>query len=142
MMSNTPKDIEEALSQARVQTQAMLQKIREQAAQVKGLEDIPNETTITEIEKDRADTLKNDQTEKLMELQEKMFDWVKFVVTVWLGFIVVFLCLYVFVNMYLNVTTGKIFIVDKEIIITLLATTTLNILGLPFVITQYLFKPS
>jgi exopolysaccharide biosynthesis protein len=63
-----------------------------------------------------------------------MFKWVSRIVTYWLFFIVVFMsCL--LCHAYLFETP-----VNKSIVITLLATTTLNILGLPFVITRSLFK--
>lgn len=83
----------------------------------------------------RGEKLKNDHTEQKIDLQKDMFAWIKTVVIIWLSFIMIFLWTYTAVNMYLD----EPFILHKEIIITLLATTTLNILGLPFVVTKYLF---
>ncbi|MBL3677015.1 MAG: hypothetical protein JKP92_05870 [Alphaproteobacteria bacterium] len=64
-----------------------------------------------------------------------LFCWVIGVVTIWMVFIMAFLSLYTFGEWW----TCHTFQLEKEIIITLLATTTVNIIGLPYIITRALF---
>lgn len=96
----------------------------------------PDQQRIAGKEEERAKQLENDHRQQTIDLQKQMFRWVRLVVSLWLSFIVVFLGAYVALNAFYP--PG--FVLDKEIIVTLLATTTLNILGLPFVITKSLFK--
>ncbi|MCK5385386.1 MAG: hypothetical protein KAJ29_07380 [Alphaproteobacteria bacterium] len=90
-----------------------------------------------DIEKEdlRAKKLANDLAQQRMDLQEKMFKWIEKTVSRWLIFIVAFFSCYTLLNMFLPTP----FVLDKEILMTLLATTTLNILGLPYVVARYLF---
>ena len=92
---------------------------------------IPDQETVTRQQKERALTLENDYAEQIQKLQKGMCYWVRGVVIYWLTFIMAFLWMYTFINMFLATATERTFVLDTEIIITLLATTTVNILGLP-----------
>ncbi len=77
----------------------------------------------------RAKRLKNEATESELKLKKGICAWVKWVVSIYLSFIS-------FVLLVLVFNGGKL---DNSVIITLLTTTTINILGLPLMIIKSLF---
>ncbi len=87
------------------------------------------------VHEEKAKQLQNEHEEQKLKLQEKMFYWIRAVVSVWFGFIAYFLSLYLF----LRILYGDD-LIEKDVLITLLATTTVNIIGLPLVVTKSLFK--
>lgn len=101
---------------------------------------LPDEDAITFAEENRGVKLENDHKEQVIELQKEMFRWVNKVVTLWLWFMAGFLSVYVISNTFLSILGVQAFHLEKEILITLLATTTINIIGLPLVITKSLFR--
>ena len=77
----------------------------------------------------REKTLKNDITQQELDLKKGICAWVERVVSVYLIFIACILLLLVF-------NVGKL---ESSVVIALLTTTTINILGLPYMIIKSLF---
>jgi hypothetical protein len=77
----------------------------------------------------REKTLKNDITQQELDLKKGICAWVKWVVSVYLIFIA-----YILLLLVLN--EGKL---ESSVVIALLTTTTINILGLPYMIIKSLF---
>ncbi len=77
----------------------------------------------------REKTLKNDITQQELDLKKGICAWVELVVSVYLIFIAFILLLLVF-------NVGKL---ESSVVIALLTTTTINILGLPYMIIKSLF---
>ena len=75
---------------------------------------------LSKIERYKADT----------KHRENLINWTKKIVSLWL----IFVCFLLILNNFLNVK------LDSSVLITLLGTTTLNILGLPFIILRGLFQ--
>ncbi|MEZ5814988.1 MAG: hypothetical protein R3E13_09790 [Alphaproteobacteria bacterium] len=93
-----------------------------------------------EDEVNRKKRLENDHIQQKLDLQKEMFEWVRAAVKCWLIFIAAFLSFYVVLNLALSAFGFETFVLESEILIALLATTTLNILGLPFIIAKSLFQ--
>ena len=77
----------------------------------------------------RGETLKHDIIKQEIELKSSICVWVKWVVSIYLIFIAWILLLLV-------LSEGKL---ESSVVIALLTTTTINILGLPYMIIKSLF---
>ncbi|MGH1376662.1 MAG: hypothetical protein ACRBCK_09970 [Alphaproteobacteria bacterium] len=95
-----------------------------------------HETEIERLQR-KAEVLKQKNDNQNIKLRGKMFFWVMCVVSAWLIFIIVFMSMLFLTGIDMK---GQHHIVEPSIVITLLTTTTVNIIGLPLVITQSLFK--
>ena len=80
----------------------------------------------------REKKLHNDLKETEIELKKEICRWVKRVVSVYLVFVAVMLLIVAFYS-----PAG----LSEQVIIVLLTTTTINILGLPYMIIRSLFPP-
>jgi hypothetical protein len=90
-------------------------------------------------QKDRAEQLKNDHTDLDLQLKKNIFQWVKFLVSFYLVGVATIL---VSTGLSSHFLTGdKVFLSDS-VLITLLTTTTINVLGLPWLIIHSLFPKS
>jgi hypothetical protein len=98
------------------------------------VQDAQEEDTETE-----AKRLKNEEHRNKIDLQKQVFEWIKPIFINWLIFIAIFLTAYFATNSALLFYGMDVFVIDKEVLIALLVTTTANILGLPFVITRSIF---
>lgn len=78
-----------------------------------------------------ADRLNNVQKQSLIELQKDICYWVRWVVSIYLAVVG-------FILLVLLFGEGNL---DTSVIIALLTTTTINILGLPWLIIRSLFPP-
>lgn len=83
-------------------------------------------------EASRKESLLNDILESELDLKKGICKWVQWVVSVYL----------IFIALILITLTFKIGNLESEVIIALLTTTTINILGLPWLIIRSLFPPS
>ncbi len=95
-----------------------------------------HQTEIERLER-KAEVLRQENEKQNIALRRKLFIWVMVVVSVWLSVIACFMLKLLFVGIE---SKGDYSVMDPNIVITLLATTTVNIIGLPLVITQSLFK--
>lgn len=86
-------------------------------------------------EKARKAKLENDSNALDQELRKKIFKWVQWLVSLYLAFVgIVLVC-----NMIGNFCSAKNLLSEK-VFIALLTTTTVNVIGLPYLIIKALFQ--
>ena len=84
---------------------------------------------IRQSERDRRNRIENDDKEQTVQLKKGICRWVQWVVTLYLAFVSCLILAVAWEQLALN----------DAVIITLLSTTTINILALPYIIINSLF---